>query len=878
LTAALNGRGRKFAADVGSCRARFPHAPTAAKLNCALPMDIHTMAAEFERVVCGATRGETVSLAECQNHIAGVVSGGSREVFVKALQNLCARGLFSVAHWLTEAFGLTAADARAGDNAALRGACTGGHLSTARWLAARFGLTVDDARAGLNDALRTACTAGHLEVVKWLVIGVGLTVADVRAVNNFALRWACAMGSCDIARWLFEAVGLTAEDARADDNAALRGACQSGHLGVAKWLVETVGLTADDARSRDNEALRSACGNGFLDIAQWLVGTVGLTVADASASGLEALSAACKNGHLCIAQWWAETFVVAVSDGRHELAFNAYASGAPGILKWYAEKLSGDDRCRLFVSVFATGNVENVKCVFEKVDIGEHPLDMDHMFNFACELEHIELAKWVVDTFGNRKESCFDLALVTACKQGRVKVAQWLCSAFYPTTQDAIFALNRVREHGIHTVAGWLVSHHALTAADVRGKGWAVLGHSRDEAGNFVDARWLVETFNLSELDRYEMLDSACLIGHLETAKWLASTYELRPIPELLFHVCRYGDFGIIQWLASMQTAPAQTWAPGALVRVCTMGFLEIAKWFATFDLVVADALEALIGAAGNAQFAVAEWLVETFGITVSDIRRDHCRVLRKMWDAAPNKMAKDWLVGAFGVTLGDALDALMFACESGSIIEACGVVLGFGLSVGDARASGNAALRATCASGNLNIVKWLFEVFGHTAGDARADENYTLRKACANGHLDVAEWLTETFSLTAADARADDNYALREARAGGHISVAKWLISRFALSPADARARGNHALRTACGSDNAAIVQLLAPLAAFRPDGGAAGSTCVVCLDAPAEAVFAPCAHCVACVGCAAHLRAVAAPCPICRASIRVTVELPGM
>jgi len=43
-----------------------------------------------------------------------------------------------VAQWLHSVFGLTAADARADDNAALRWACENGHLSVAQWLRETF--------------------------------------------------------------------------------------------------------------------------------------------------------------------------------------------------------------------------------------------------------------------------------------------------------------------------------------------------------------------------------------------------------------------------------------------------------------------------------------------------------------------------------------------------------------------------------------------------------------------------------------------------------------------------------------------------------------------------------------------------------------------
>jgi len=49
-----------------------------------------------------------------------------------------------VCQWLHATFGLTAADARAGDNYALGRVATNGHLGVCRWLHATFRLTVAD--------------------------------------------------------------------------------------------------------------------------------------------------------------------------------------------------------------------------------------------------------------------------------------------------------------------------------------------------------------------------------------------------------------------------------------------------------------------------------------------------------------------------------------------------------------------------------------------------------------------------------------------------------------------------------------------------------------------------------------------------------------
>ena len=83
---------------------------------------------------------------------------------MSAFAQLCSAGDLAGAQAEADMFGLTAAAARAGDNAALKWACHNGHLPVAEWLTKRFGLTAADARAGDKFAFRFACENGHLPV------------------------------------------------------------------------------------------------------------------------------------------------------------------------------------------------------------------------------------------------------------------------------------------------------------------------------------------------------------------------------------------------------------------------------------------------------------------------------------------------------------------------------------------------------------------------------------------------------------------------------------------------------------------------------------------------------------------------------------------
>ena len=74
-----------------------------------------------------------------------------------------------------------------------------------------------------------------------------------------------------------------------------------------------------------------------------------------------------------------------------------------------------------------------------------------------------------------------------------------------------------------------------------------------------------------------------------------------------------------------------------------------------------------------------------------------------------------------------------------------------------------------------LKAAQWLTDTFHLTVEDARAAYNDALRGACWQGHLGIVQWLVNTFRLTAEDL---DNCALR----WGDREAARWLKTRFLI------------------------------------------------------------------------------------------------
>ena len=111
---------------------------------------------------------------------------------------------------------------------------------------------------------------------------------------------------------------------------------------------------------------------------------------------------------------------------------------------------------------------------------------------------------------------------------------------------------------------------------------------------------------------------------------------------------------------------------------------------------------------------------------------------------------------------------------------------------------------------GHVNVVRELREDYGLTVDDARASNNEALRLACVYGNVEVVRELRLGFKLTAEDARVMDNCPLRGACHYGHVGVVRELRLGYGLTAYDARVRDNEALCLACWHGHNEVVREL--------------------------------------------------------------------
>lgn len=164
------------------------------------------------------------------------------------------------------------------------------------------------------------------------------------------------------------------------------------------------------------------------------------------------------------------------------------------------------------------------------------------------------------------------------------------------------------------------------------------------------------------------------------------------------------------------------------------------------------------------------------------DLRRDN-DILRYVICSGHVEILQ-WLVETFNLTVEDVRSRriLNYAIETKVLEMIKYLVETFNLTVEDVRSNDNWILLTAAARGHLDVLRYLVETFKLTVNDVRSRDNEALRMAASNGHLNVLRYLVETFNLNIQDVRSRDNEALQCC----HSNVLRYLIEKFNLKAGD--------------------------------------------------------------------------------------------
>ncbi len=295
-------------------------------------------------------------------------------------------------------------------------------------------------------------------------------------------------------------------------------------------------------------------------------------------------------------------------------------------------------------------------------------------------------------------------ALVYWCEIGDLDEVKRITYIFSVVSEDVRMkdntALHGACNNGHLHIAKWLTSEFELTPQDVRSSNGLILAQTCAN-GHLMTVQWMIETFKLTRRDviirDFHGPTSACSNGHLTLVKWLHERYRFT----------RDEIFRTRMFASS-----------------CYNGFIESIEWCArTFNIgpmyVRINDCEALrLAATSGLNPAAARWLIETYSLTIDDIRVLNNEIFVRLCGSGELALAK-WIAGKFHLTARDA------------------------------RCQHNEALKSACASGYLEMVQWLVEHFGLTAADAhetKFDKKEMFRDLRTESSAAASEWMVEKF------------------------------------------------------------------------------------------------------------------------------------
>jgi hypothetical protein len=264
---------------------------------------------------------------------------------------------------------------------------------------------------------------------------------------------------------------------------------------------------------------------------------------------------------------------------------------------------------------------------------------------------------------------------------------------------DGTPSLLELVEYAIDT--GDLARMRAITDGEREGYKWYATDEWLETAcmSDQLDlVQWLVEAFCVTRddvINGSNVLTNAYIGCGGQTVEWLAKKFDiserdLTRSKQSAFHdICGDGDLATVKQFAETFNVIAQDIWPGGS---CTLGWTCY-----------------------KGQLHVAQWLVDTFGLTA--IRDQGVAALRGACFGCKLAVAR-WAVAVFDLKPGDVVEdnsnALVGACRFGNLCVIQWLVSTYGLHAADVTTRVDAALREVWGRRCARTKQWLAVTFGH--------------------------------------------------------------------------------------------------------------------------------------------------------------------
>ena len=260
-----------------------------------------------------------------------------------------------------------------------------------------------------NQAFEIACIHGYLDIAK---VAINLR-PDIQITYGF--RIACSEGHLDI-------VKLAIEFNPDESSYGFYDACSVGHLEIVKILLDKF----PDLHNLDVFKLAFDCsyGNNRLEIVKLLLKTYSHLNPEQVYNF--AFIEACSYGNLELVKWILEQFS-GLLKCYNEAFINACHYGHIDVATFIYDRTSNISHNDIMPYICRDGHLTFAKSIFEKNPVIDDLSAFNEAFNAACDNEHIDTAKWLLQIAPIEADT---KPLLNACINNKIHIVDFLIDHF----------------------------------------------------------------------------------------------------------------------------------------------------------------------------------------------------------------------------------------------------------------------------------------------------------------------------------------------------------------------------------------------------------------------------------------------------------------
>ena len=329
------------------------------------------------------------------------------------------------------------------------------------------GLPTEIARATLIEV----CRNNNLEMAKWLD-----EKYDFKSHNNIGLRTLYNIMKC---------------------------ACKRGHIDFIKWIVSVFDVDYGMIVSGNSNLFDLSWSRGHFEIAMWLYDVYDLSPDNTNA----ALVKACRENNRIVLAWFCTTFVVEdmdIRENNNEVLYVACHYGSLACLDYIYRTL----------------------CKFTSEDV---EMEDSRAFYACCMQNHLEVARWLVDTVKFRTHDIRRGLIIEVDEKGFPECVNWLFYIFYDyifdgdVHRDDNLLLRKICADDDWEIIQWLIAKFGLQPDDLRANNNEAI-RGACELGNISSVNnylYYGLTYNDVATNHNEGFRRACIKGHLDLVQWM---------------------------------------------------------------------------------------------------------------------------------------------------------------------------------------------------------------------------------------------------------------------------------------------------------------------------------------------------------------------